>query len=208
MLWKIRFELIPGVNLLLSVTKWVPLTSTPTGFLSRNCDWCSPYEELQHHLACYLKKKRSDNSYCCCWYCYCKRNMVEAQRIYSRVGLQLEWGIETWRSIERVLPGGDWGNHWNGICCTRIHFTFEETSPTCLFISIFLLVMSLFWLLLQGLSLQISRWLWFIFSRIQHLSMCSKSHAKITHCSEFSPCCLIHCWGRDLINVCLLEWMH
>lgn len=128
----------PGVSLLISVTKWVPSTSTPTGFLSKNCDWCSPYEELQHHLACYLKKKRSDNSYCCCWYCYCKRNMVEVQRIYSRVGLQLKWGTEIWRGIERVLPGDDQGNSWNGMCYTCIHFTLKKRLshiyfhvPTC-----------------------------------------------------------------------------
>ena len=72
--------------------------STPAGFLRRNCDQCSPYEELQQHLACYLKKKEVITHIAVAsvatvagtqW------NMVEEQRIYNVVGLQLEQGTET-----------------------------------------------------------------------------------------------------------------
>lgn len=84
--------------------------STPTGLLSRNCYRRSPYEELQQHLACYLKKKEvithifvaSTATAAGTWW-----NMVEEQRIYNRVGLQVEQGAETLMSIERVLPGDD-----------------------------------------------------------------------------------------------------
>lgn len=208
MLWKIRVKLIAGVTLLISVIKWVPLVSTPAGFLSRNYNQCSPYEELQQHLACYLKKKEvithiavaSIVTAAGTWW-----NMEE-QRIYNRVGLQLERGTETWMSVERVLPGDDWGNYWKGMCCTCIHFTFEETSPTYLFIFTSVPVMPWFWLFFQGLSRQNSRWFWLNFLRIQHLPMCSKSHGKLTHCSKFWLCCLIHKVGEGF-NKCLFTWV-
>lgn len=99
----------PGVSLLISVTEWVPSTSTPAGFLSRNCDQCSPYEELQHHLACYLKKKGSDNSYCCCWYCYCKRNMVEHGRGAEDIQQGRTAAQMGHRNLKRHWKGLSWG---------------------------------------------------------------------------------------------------
>lgn len=181
--------------------------STPTGFLSRNCDRCSPYEELQQHLACFLKKKEKIAHIAVASITTAagtRWNVVEEQRIISRVGLQLERGTETWMSIERVLLGDDEGNDGEGMSCTCTHFTFEETCPTYLFIFTSLPVMPSFWLFFQGLCLQTSRWFWLNFPRIQHLPMFSPPHGKLTHCSKFWPFCLIHKVGRDLIDVCLV----
>lgn len=81
-------------------------------------------------------------------------------------------------------------------------FYFWRNLPTYLFIFTSLPEMPWFWLFFQGLSLHISRWFWLNFMRIQCSAMCSQSHGKLTHCSKFWHCCLIHKVGEGF-NKCL-----